>query len=479
MHLLSNEYLVCYTQSVTEIADKNAYWNNPLVAIIGRPNVGKSTLFNRLIGKKKSIVHEISGITRDRIEGIVEWDNKKFLLADLAGWEEKLDSPFEEEIKEMIDITIERAQILIFMVDGRDGLLAQDKVLANKVRRLKKKTILVVNKIDNPDMEKYQGEFHGLGFDDVIMVSSIHARGVNDLLDMIIENCEFTDIDESETEGVINLAIIGRQNVGKSSFFNYLLGDKRSIVSPIAGTTRDTVDAFFEYKDQKFAIVDTAGLKKRSKVTEDIDYYSALRAQRSLERAEIALFMLDVQDSVTDTDLKIAGIIQESNRAVIILANKWDLAKKDTPQNRSEFTKHVKKRLHFFDFAPIVFTSSIEGLGVDELINEINSVYNNFNLRIQTSEINRIIKDAYDHRPPQAYRGKHPKIFYAHQVAVAPPTFQIFVNDPELFHSNYRRYIEKQIRIVFGFSGAPLMIYYKSRRGPQAHRRPFKKSEEK
>ncbi|MFH1516010.1 MAG: ribosome biogenesis GTPase Der [bacterium] len=437
----------------------------PLVAIIGRPNVGKSTLFNRLVGRKKAIVHETSGITRDRIEGIVEWNEREFLLADLAGWEEKLDSPFEDEVKEIIDETIERAELLLFMVDGRSGLIPQDKILAKKVRRLGKITILLVNKIDHSDMEKYQGEFLGLGFDKTLMISAAHSRSINDVLDEIIEMLEFPDDDSDDESGnTIGLALIGRQNVGKSSLFNFLLGNKRSIVSPIPGTTRDSVDAWFKYENQKYAIVDTAGLKKQSRTTEDVDYYSAVRARRSLDRADIALFMLDAQDGVLDTDLKIADTIEKSRRGVVMLANKWDLAKKDTPQNRTEFEKHIRKKVHFFSHVPIVFTSGLKGIGIEDLIKAINLVHLNFNLRIQTSELNRIITDAYEHRPPQSYRGRAPKVFYTHQVSAAPPTFQFFVNDPKLFHSNYRKYLEKQVRRVFGFDGAPLLIFYKQRK---------------
>ncbi len=437
----------------------------PLVAIIGRPNVGKSTMFNRLIGRKKAIVHEESGITRDRIEGIVDWDNHEFTLADLAGWEDKLDSPFEEEVKEIIDDTIEKAELLLFMVDGRAGLIPQDEVLANKVRKLGKKTILLVNKIDHADMEKYQGEFLGLGFDETIMISAAHSRRINDVLDEIIEHLDFPDVpDDDEDDDILSLALIGRQNVGKSSLFNFLLGDKRSIVSPIPGTTRDSIDAYFEYNEQQFAIVDTAGLKKRSRTKENVEFFSSVRARRSLERAEIALFMLDAQDGVLDTDLKIADVIEKSRRGIVILANKWDLANKDTPQNRAEFEKHIRKRIHFFPYAPVVFTSGLEGTGIEDLITAINLVNLNYNLRIQTSELNRIVKDAYEHRPPQAYKGRNPKILYTHQVDVAPPTFQFFVNDPKLFHSNYRKYLEKQIRNVFGFDGAPLLIYYKQRK---------------
>jgi len=437
----------------------------PLVAIIGRPNVGKSTLFNRLIGRKKAIVHEESGITRDRIEGVVDWDNHEFTLADLAGWEDKLDSPFEVEVKEIIDDTIEKAELLLFMVDGRSGLIPQDEVLANKVRKLGKKTILLVNKIDHADMEKYQGEFLGLGFDETIMISAAHSRRINDVLDEIIEHLDFPDVpDDDEDDDILSLALIGRQNVGKSSLFNFLLGDKRSIVSPIPGTTRDSIDAYFEYNEKQFAIVDTAGLKKRSRTKENVDFFSSVRARRSLERAEIALFMLDAQDGVLDTDLKIADVIEKSRRGIVILANKWDLANKDTPQNRAEFEKHIRKRIHFFPYAPVVFTSGLEGTGIEDLITAINLVNFNYNLRIQTSELNRIVKDAYEHRPPQAYKGRNPKILYTHQVDVAPPTFQFFVNDTKLFHSNYRKYLEKQIRNVFGFDGAPLLIYYKQRK---------------
>jgi GTP-binding protein len=441
----------------------------PLVAILGRPNVGKSTLFNRLIGRKKAIVHETSGITRDRIEDLVTWGEYEFIVADLAGWEEKLDSPFEDEVKEVIDDTISRAQLIVLMVDGRSGLLSQDAVLAKKVRRLKKPAILCVNKIDHPDMEKYQGEFLGLGFDATLMISAMHSRSVNDLLDMIVERLDFSDTtDAPESTDVINLALIGRQNVGKSSLFNFLLGNKRSIVSAIPGTTRDSIDAFFSYEDKRYAIVDTAGLKKQAKTTEDIEYYSSVRAKRSLERAEIALFMLDVQDDISDTDLKIANVIQESKRAVIILGNKWDLTKKDTPQNRAEFEKHIRKKFHFFEYAPIVFTSGLEGSGIKDLMKAVSLVHDNYNMRITTSELNRILKEAYDYRPPQSYKGRAPKILYSHQVACAPPTFQFFVNDPAIFHANYRRYLERKIRSVFGFDGAPMVIYYKERKRTSA-----------
>ena len=435
----------------------------PLVAIIGRPNVGKSTLFNRLIGQRKAIVHEISGITRDRIEGVVKWDGYEFTIADLAGWQDKLDSPFEIEVKEIIDETFERANLILFMVDGRSGIIPQDKILANKIRRYNKPVILVVNKIDSPEKENLEYECTSLGFEHMINISAAHSRRINDLLDEIISLLEFPEEKpQEEKDESISIAIVGRQNVGKSSLFNCLLGNRRSIVSPIPGTTRDSVDSFFEYKENRYSIVDTAGLRKQSKVKESIEYYSTVRAQGSLQRAEIALFLVDAGEGITDTDKKVGGMIQELQRAVIIVANKWDLTK-DTQQHRNEFIKHAYKALHFFSFAPVVFTSAIKAWGIEELMTAVEKVHFNYNLRIQTSELNRIIHDAHEDHPPQSYKGRFGKFFYAHQVETAPPIFQFFVNDPKLFHRNYRRYLEKEIRNVFGFDGAPLAIYYKKR----------------
>ena len=432
--------------------------SKPIVAIVGRPNVGKSTLFNKLIGERRSIVEDTPGVTRDRIYAEAEWSGKKFIVIDTGGIEPKSDDTILRQMRTQAEIAVETADVIVFMCDVRAGLLADDRDIAMMLKRSGKPTVLAVNKSDSvggPSMEFY--EFYELGFDkEPIAISALHGSGTGDLLDAILEECDFSD--ESEDDGeIINVAVIGKPNAGKSSIINRMCAEERLIVSPIAGTTRDAVDTRVENKEGVFNFIDTAGIRRKSKVEDRIEKFSVLRANMAVERADVCLLMIDANDGVTEQDEKIAGIAHEAGRAVIIVVNKWDTVEKDN-NTVNAFTKRIRTALSYMTYAPIVYVSAKTGQRVDNIYSLIKSVYAEASRRITTGMLNDLLNDAMTRVQPPSDKGKRLKIYYMTQTGTNPPTFVIFCNSEELFHFSYQRYIENCLRDTFGFAGTPIKL---------------------
>jgi len=427
----------------------------PTVAIVGRPNVGKSTLFNKITGKRISIVEDTPGITRDRIYSDAEWLGQAFTLIDTGGIEPYSKDIILSQMREQANLAIDMADVILFMVNIRDGLTAADKDVAAMLQKSNKPIILVCNKADAPGelpMEAY--EFYNLGLGDPVAVSSIHGLGVGDLLDMVVSY--FPEETEKEDESnVIHVAIVGKPNAGKSSLTNKILGENRVIVSEIAGTTRDAIDSKFEKDGQEYVIIDTAGMRKRGKISEDVERYSVVRALGAVERADVCIIMVDATEGITEQDTKIAGYVHEQGKACIIAVNKWDLISKET-NTMNEFKNRVKEGLNFMMYAPSIFISAQTGQRVDALFDMIKTVLSENTKRISTGLLNDVINDAVAMVQPPSDKGKRLKIYYGTQSGVKPPTFVLFVNNSELAHYSYVRYLENQIRAKFGFEGTPL-----------------------
>ena len=432
--------------------------SKPIVAIVGRPNVGKSTLFNKLIGERRSIVEDTPGVTRDRIYAEAEWGEHKFILIDTGGIEPKTDDTILKQMRTQAEIAVSTADVIVFMCDIRAGLVADDRDIAIMLKKSGKPIIVVVNKIDSIGALPYEFyEFYELGFDrDPIALSSLHGTGSGDLLDAILEECDFTDT-EKEEEGVINVAVIGKPNAGKSSIINRMCGEERMIVSDIAGTTRDAVDTRVENDEGVFNFIDTAGIRRKSKVEDRIEKFSVLRANMAVERADVCLLMIDAGDGITEQDEKIAGIAHEAGKATIIVVNKWDsIEKENSTVNR--FNEKIRTALSYMPYAPIVYVSAKTGQRIQNLYPLIKSVYAEASRRITTGMLNDLLNDAMIRVQPPSDKGKRLKIYYMTQVSSNPPTFVIFCNSEELFHFSYRRYIENCLRDAFGFSGTPIKI---------------------
>jgi len=433
----------------------------PIVAIVGRPNVGKSTLFNRLTGKRIAIVEDKPGVTRDRIYSEAEWLNNKYVLVDTGGIE-----PFSEDIilsqmKRQAEVAIDTASVIVFIVDGKEGITHADEEVAEMLRKTKKPVVLVVNKIDNPSNFSNVYEFYNLGIGEPFGVSSSAGLGIGDLLDKIVSY--FKDMDEEDTEDEeTKVAIIGKPNVGKSSLVNRLLKEERVIVSDIPGTTRDAIDSLLEVNGDKYVLIDTAGMRKKSKVSEEVERYSVIRALAAIERADVCLVMVDAEEGVTEQDTKIAGYAHESGKGIIIVVNKWDLIEKDD-KTMNEFSNKIRNNLVFITYAPIIFISAKTGQRVEKLIELVKFVANQNAMRISTGVLNDIISDAVLMNQPPIAKGRRLKIFYATQASTKPPTFIMFVNDPEIMHFSYARYLENQLRSRFGFEGTPIRFIYRSR----------------
>ncbi len=433
--------------------------NLPHIAILGRPNVGKSTLFNRLIGRRQAIVDSTPGITRDRLEGEYEWEGRRYAVSDLAGWDQDPDNPFAEETLAQIERCTLDADVLLLMVDGKDGLTTWDREIAEQLRKVSAPVLVVVNKCDNiPSLDRAT-EFYELGLGEPLPISSLHNLNLDVLLDRIAELTSDFQPEEAPTEqeSSITVSIIGRQNVGKSTLFNALVGDKRAIVSDIPGTTRDAVDTAVDIDGTRFLFIDTAGLKKRAKIGGSVDFYATRRTEAALARSELALLLIDCTEGVTDTDLKIAGIIQKAKRACILIGCKWDESE-DAPGHREMFEKHLRKKLYFFTHAPVQFTSGLYGTGIAELFPAIVKVHDEFNKRVPTAAWNSALQDALTFRPPPTSKGKFLRINYITQTSTAPPTLTLFVNQPEFLKDQYKRYLERKFRQRFGFIGAPLVF---------------------
>ena len=427
-----------------------------VAAIVGRPNVGKSTLFNKIAGTRISIVEDVPGVTRDRIYYETEWNGKPIVLIDTGGIEPKTDDLILEKMKTQAEIAIETADVIVFMCDIHAGLTADDRDIGVMLLKSGKPVIVCVNKIDSVGalpLEYY--EFYELGFDgDPIALSSLHGTGTGDLLDRILELSPADDTEE-EPDDSIKVAVIGKPNAGKSSLVNRVLGEERMIVSNIAGTTRDAIDSFVENEFGKYTFIDTAGIRRQSKVLDRIEKFSVLRAHAAVERADVCLLLIDATEGITDQDEKIAGIAHEAGKATIIVVNKWDLVEKDN-NTVKEFTDKIRTSLSYMPYAPILFISAKTGQRLPKLYEFINYVNEQASLRISTGMLNDILSEAITRVPPPTDRGKRLKIYYMTEVGVRPPTFVIFCNDAELFHFSYQRYLENQMREVFGFNGTPI-----------------------
>ena len=427
-----------------------------VAAIVGRPNVGKSTLFNKIAGTRISIVEDIPGVTRDRIYYETEWNGKPIVLIDTGGIEPKTDDLILEKMKTQAEIAIETADVIVFMCDIHAGLTADDRDIGVMLLKSGKPVIVCVNKIDSVGalpLEYY--EFYELGFDgDPIALSSVHGTGTGDLLDRILELSDADDEEEAQDDSV-KVAVIGKPNAGKSSLVNRVLGEERMIVSNIAGTTRDAIDSFVENEHGKFTFIDTAGIRRQSKIFDRIEKYSVLRAHAAVERADVCLLLIDATEGITDQDEKIAGIAHEAGKATIIVVNKWDLVEKDN-NSVKEFTDKIRTSLAYMPYAPILFISAKTGQRLPKLFEFINYVNEQAALRVSTGMLNDVLSEAIMRVPPPTDRGRRLKIYYMTQVDVRPPTFVIFCNEAELFHFSYQRYIENKLREVFGFNGTPV-----------------------
>ena len=432
--------------------------SKPIVAIVGRPNVGKSTLFNKLIGERRSIVEDEPGVTRDRIYADAEWNNKHFLLVDTGGIEPKSDDTILKQMRNQAQIAIATADVIIFMCDIHAGLVADDRDIAIMLKKSGKPIVLCVNKIDGVGELPYGFyEFYELGFEkEPIALSSLHGTGSGDLLDAVIEECHF-DEDESDDDGAISVAVIGKPNAGKSSIINRMCGEDRVIVSDIAGTTRDAVDTVVTNDKGTYTFIDTAGIRRHSKVEDRIEKFSVIRAKMAVERSDVCLLMIDATDGITEQDEKIAGIAHEAGKACIVVVNKWDLVEKDNSTVK-EFNTKIRTALAYMPYAPIIYVSAMTGQRCAHIYDMINEVYAESNKRITTGTLNDLLNDATNRVQPPSDKGKRLKIYYMTQTSVAPPTFVIFCNSEELFHFSYRRYLENCIRDAFGFNGTPIRI---------------------
>ena len=429
----------------------------PLIAIVGRPNVGKSMLFNKLIGKRLSIVEDTPGVTRDRIYGESEWAGRKFRLVDTGGIEPNTDNQILAFMREQAQIAIDNADVIIFVTDIKTGLTASDQEVAGMLQRSRKPIVLAVNKMDSTgtiDPDFY--EFYNLGLGDPVAISAVHGHGTGDLLDACFQYLPPDDGVEEDSD-VVQVAIIGKPNVGKSSLTNKILGEQRVIVSNVAGTTRDAIDSYFENSCGKYNFIDTAGMRKKSKVDDTIEKYSVLRATMAIERSDVCLILIDAQDGVTEQDTKVAGLAHDAGTACLIVVNKWDLIEKDG-KTMDRMREDIRRDLSYMPYAPILFISALTGQRVNRLFELINYVNDQAAVRITTGMLNSVLADAQTRVQPPTDKGRRLKIYYMTQVGVKPPHFVIFCNDKKLFHFSYQRYLENQIRSVFGLEGTPIHI---------------------
>ncbi|ARQ06958.1 ribosome biogenesis GTPase Der [Macrococcoides canis] len=431
----------------------------PTIAIVGRANVGKSTIFNRIVGERVSIVEDTPGVTRDRIYSSGEWLTHEFNIIDTGGIELG-DEPFQEQIRAQAEIAIEEADVIIFMVNGRDGITNEDDFVAKLLFKSSKPVVLGVNKIDNPEMRADIYEFYSLGFGEPFPISGSHGLGIGDLLDEAAKH--FPEQQEEDYDDVIKFSLIGRPNVGKSSLINAILGEERVIVSPVAGTTRDAIDTVYTFEDQEYVMIDTAGMRKRGKVYEATERYSVLRALKAIERSNVVLVVIDAEEGIIEQDKKIAGYAHEAGKAIVIVVNKWDTVEKDS-KTMKKFEDKVRENFQFLDYAPIAFVSAKEGKRLNTLFPLINMAGENHRKRVQSSTLNEVITDAVAMNPTPTHKGSRLNIFYTTQVAIEPPTFVFFVNDVEMMHFSYQRFLENRIRAAFGFEGTPLHLIARKR----------------
>ncbi len=436
--------------------------NRPVVAVVGRPNVGKSTIFNKLTGKKISIVEDTPGVTRDRIFGEVEWLNKYFTLIDTGGLEPKTDDIIVSQMRDQAMLAIDMAQVILFIVDGKGGLTAADREVADILRKTKKPVILVVNKIDSRSQQDNIYDFYELGLGNPMPVSGANAMGLGDLLDEVVANFP-EGMNTEYDEDIIKVAITGKPNAGKSSILNNILGEERVIVSPIAGTTRDAIDTYFEKDDDKFLLIDTAGIRRRSKVYERVEKFSVIRSMSAVDRADVVLIVIDATEGVTEQDTKVAGIAHDEGKGCIFIINKWDLIEKDN-KTMTNFRNKVREKFPFMNYAPILFVSAVTNQRINKILQTVKEVAYEQNRRVSTSVLNEVIGEAVMLNQPPSDKGRRLKIYYGTQTGIKPPTFTLFINDIKLTHFSYTRYIENRLRENFGFEGTSIRVEYKQKR---------------
>ena len=435
--------------------------SKPIVAVVGRPNVGKSTFFNKIVGSRVSIVQDTPGVTRDRIIAEGEWTGKHFLLIDTGGIEPENKEIIPSQMRAQAEVAMDMADVILFMVDGRGGLTAADREVGELLRRKNKDVILVANKIDTQKLPDDFYDFYELGLGEPFAISSTNQLGLGDLLDEVISRIPEEAFEEDE-EDDIKIAIIGRPNVGKSSLVNAFLGEERVIVSEIAGTTRDSIDTPFEKDGQKYTLIDTAGIRRRSKVTDEVEKFSVIRAMAAIERCDVALMVLDAQEGLAEQDKRIAGMAHEAGKGIIIVVNKWDLVAKETNTMR-DMERNIKGQLQFMSYAPVMFTSAVKGQRLLPVIDAARSVAENRAMRVSTGQLNNLIQDAVMMNPTPVDKGRRLKIYYAAQIGIKPPLFSFSVNDRELMHFSYARYLENKIREGYGFAGTSIKFVFRER----------------
>ena len=434
----------------------------PIVAIVGRPNVGKSTLINKIARKRIAIVEDLPGVTRDRLYVDVEWLGREFIMVDTGGLEPDSVDPLLQDMMKQSRLAMDEADVILFVVDGRDGMQPSDQEIAHILRTSRKPVLLVVNKVDSQKQEANAYEFYSLGLGDPISISAANMLNFGDLLDDICDH--FPSPDEMEDDpDTLKIAVIGRPNVGKSSLVNSLLGRERMIVSDIAGTTRDAVDSAFQANGQKYTLIDTAGLRKKAKVDDGVERYSVIRTLRAIDRSDVVLMLIDAESGVTEQDKRIAGYAHEAGKAAIILVNKWDLLEKDN-STVNEYTKSLRHELIFLTYAPILFISALTKQRLHKIPEMVSAVSEQNNLRVSTGTLNQVLQDDLAITPAPSVRGKRLKIYYVTQADTKPPTFIFFVNDPELFHFSYMRHLENVFRATFGFEGSPIRLWSRGRK---------------
>ena len=431
----------------------------PVVALVGRPNVGKSTIFNRLVGKKISIIEDTPGITRDRIYGTVDFENKSFHLIDTGGID-LADEHFNDEIKVQAELAIDEADIVLFVVDGKEGLTSNDYVVRDILMKSNKKVIVVINKCDSKESKDNMYDFYELGFDTYMPVSGEQNEGIWDLKEEITK--DFEDYTKEDEDPRIKFCIIGRPNVGKSSLVNAILNEERVIVSNVAGTTRDSVDTPFTYHGEEYVVIDTAGMRKRVKVWESVEKYSLLRSMKAIDRSDVCCIVINAEEGIIEHDKHIAGYALEAGKAVVLVVNKWDTVD-DKDSKMKAFKEEIRNNFQFMPYAPIVFLSALTKKRIHTLMPEVLKVYENANREVKTSALNDVIRDAYNLNIPPSYKGKRLKIFFSNQVSTCPPTFNIQVNSKGLIHFSYERYIENKIRESFDFEGTPIILQWKNK----------------
>lgn len=434
--------------------------SKPLVAVVGRPNVGKSTFFNKVVGKRVSIVEDTPGVTRDRIYAEAEWSGVHFALIDTGGIEPDSKDIILSQMREQAEVAMDTSDVILFMTDGKDGVTASDREVASMLMRTGKQVVLSVNKVDTAKLPEDFYDFYELGLGEPIPISAANMLNLGDLLDRIVES--FPEGAGTEEEDSIKLAMIGKPNVGKSSLINKLLGENRVIVSPIAGTTRDSIDTPFEKDGGKYLLIDTAGIRRKSKVNENIEKFSVIRAVAAIERCDVCLLMIDAQEGITEQDKKIAGIAHEAGKGIVVVVNKWDLIEKET-NTMNEFRKHIARELTFMSYAPVVFISVLTGQRVNNVIKMAKYVAENRAMRVPTGRLNNLISDAIMMKQPPSDKGRRLKIYYVTQVGVKPPLFSFKVNSRPLMHFSYARYMENKIREAFGFEGTSIKFVFREK----------------